>query len=204
MNNSTSFPNRQYPDLSLSPRHESLLLASGIAPNVATMRGYKTATTKSELEHYGFSRLQRRVPALLIPIWSVVTGKVETYHLRPDEPRYNIKRRREVKYELRYGDRMILDVHPLICEQVQNPKIPLFITEGLRKADAAISKGMCCVALLGTWNFRGTNKAGGKTVLADFEFLALEGRDVYIVYDSDVMVNLSVHQALVRLGAILS
>jgi hypothetical protein len=87
---------------------------------------------------------------------------------------------------------------------VQNPKIPLFITEGLRKADAAISKGLCCVALLGTWNFRGTNKAGGKTVLADFEFLALEGRDVYIVYDSDVMVNLSVHQALVRLGAILS
>jgi hypothetical protein len=204
MNSSTSFRDRQYPDLSLSSRHEALLLASGIAPNVATMRGYKTVTVKSELERYGFSRSQQHVPALLIPVWAVATGKIVTYHLRPDTPRYSPKRRREIKYELRYGDHMAFDVHPLIREQVRDPKFPLFITEGVRKADAAISKGMCCVALLGTWNFRGRNTAGGKAVLADFEFLALEGREVYIVYDSDVMVNPSVHQALARLGAILS
>ncbi len=30
----------------------------------------------------------------------------------------------------------------------------LFITEGARKADAAVSKSLCCVDLLGVWNWR--------------------------------------------------
>ena len=46
----------------------------------------------------------------------------------------------------------------------------------MRKADALVSIGLCCVALLGVWNFRGTNDAGGKVALADWESVALNGR----------------------------
>lgn len=73
----------------------------------------------------------------------------------------------------------------------------------MKKADAAVSKGLCCIALLGVWNWRGENEHGGKTILADWEHIHLKGRRVYIVFDSDVMTNPHVHSVLVRLKAFL-
>ena len=48
-----------------------------------------------------------------------------------------------------------------------------------------MSKGLCCIALLGVWSWRETNEHGGKTALPDWELIALNGRDVYITFDSD-------------------
>ena len=79
----------------------------------------------------------------------------------------------------------------------------MFITEGARKADAAAAVGLCCVALLGVWNWRGTNKKGGSTVLADWEMVALKGRGVFLAFDSDVVTKPEVGQALHRLAAFL-
>ena len=81
--------------------------------------------------------------------------------------------------------------------------MPLFITEGIKKGDALASRDLCAVALLGVWNWRGTNTEGGKVALPDWESVALNGRQVYIMFDSDVMVKQSVHAALVRLKAFL-
>ena len=97
---------------------------------------------------------------------------------------------------------MALDVHPSIRDHIGKRKIPLWITEGERKADAAISQGLCCVAVPGVWNWRG-NAHGGKTLLADWESVALNGRQVYIAYDSDVMTKSEVHSALARLAEVL-
>ena len=79
----------------------------------------------------------------------------------------------------------------------------LFITEGIRKGDAAVSKGLACVALLGVWNWRGTDESGAITVLPDWEEIHLKGRTVYIVFDSDVMTKLSVKKSLERLARFL-
>jgi hypothetical protein len=65
------------------------------------------------------------------------------------------------------------------------------------------SRGLCALALLGVWNWRGTNADGGKTALAEWEDIALNGRQTYIVFDSDVMLKASVHEALSRLKAYL-
>ena len=78
-----------------------------------------------------------------------------------------------------------------------------YITEGARKADAAVSRRLCCIALLGVWNYRGTNKHGGLTALADWELIALKGRKVYICFDSDVMEKDAVRLAMKRLRAFL-
>jgi hypothetical protein len=98
----------------------------------------------------------------------------------------------------------VLDAHPVIRAQLGDPLIPLWMTEGVFKADAAISAGLCCIALLGVWNFRGLNRDGGKTALADWEYIALNNRAVYLVFDSDAMVKAQVHKALARLGAFLT
>jgi Domain of unknown function (DUF3854) len=185
----------------LLPQHQKLIDASGIAPVAVEARGYRSVTKKAELRGLGFGDNQRRVPALLIPVRNV-TGEIATYQIRPDEPR--VVDGKPLKYETPGASRMFLDVPTGARPKLGHPKIPLFITEGARKTDAAVSHGLCCVSLLGVWNWRGTNEWAGKTALSDWESVALNnGRQVYIVFDSDVMQKPAVHAALRRLKAFL-
>src|SRR6266581_4586956 len=80
----------------LLPQHVELLIRSAISPEIATARGYRSATNRVELERLGFSAAQRNVPGLLIPVWNVA-GEIATYQLRPDEPR--VRDGKRVKYE---------------------------------------------------------------------------------------------------------
>lgn len=186
--------------LDLSPTHAELLAASAISVDVAKARGYRTVRTKRELIDLGFAPSQCCVPALLIPVWSV-TKQIVTYQIRSDRPRR--KGRKPLKYETRAGTTMTLDVPPLAVDWIGDPARPLIVTEGARKADAAVSHGLCCVALLGVWNFRGTNAQGGKVALGAWESVALNDRAVYIAYDSDVIEKPQVLTALTRLRALL-
>lgn len=185
----------------LLPRHREMLLQeSTIAPGVVGARGYRTVYKKAELERLGFGRAQRNAPGLLLPIHGPAGG-IASYQLRPDEPR--IKDGKPVKYEAPAGSRMTLDVHPFCQEKLRDPSVPLFVTEGIKKGDALVSRGLCAVALIGVWNWRGKNGLGGKTALSEWEYIALNDRQVYIVFDSDVMLKMEVHAALVRLKAFL-
>jgi hypothetical protein len=185
----------------LHHHHRAMLeQESGINPEVVAARGYRTMTIKAELERLGFSRNQCNVPTLLIPIYGPA-GDVRLYQTRPDTPRIN--KSRPVKYETPYGSTMALDVPPAARDKLGDPSTPLFITEGIKKGDALVSHGLCAVAVVGVWNFRGKNEHGGKTALAEWEFIALNDRRVYIVFDSDVMHKREVHAALVRLKAFL-
>ena len=73
----------------------------------------------------------------------------------------------------------------------------------MKKGDALANRGLCAVALLGVWNWRGSNDRGGKVALPEWEYVALNGREVYVVFDSDVMLKPGVHAAMVRLKAFL-
>ena len=187
----------------LSSAHKRTLFEkSGIGTRVAVKRGYRTVTSKAELEGLGFGRSQRIVPTLLIPVCSP-TGEVVSYQSRPDQPRIG-KDGRPIKYETPHGSRMVLDVHPFAREMLGDPSVPLFITEGIKKGDALVSRGLCAVTLLGVWNWRGTNEQGGKVALPEWEHIALNNdRQIYIVFDSDVMLKPQVHAALARLKSFL-
>jgi hypothetical protein len=190
------------PGLQLSEQHTRMLLEeSGIEPKVVETRGYRTIAAKAELERLGFGRAQCSVPALLIPIYSP-RGEISTYQVRPDEPRIN-QEGKPVKYETPSGSRMALDVHPSMRELLGNPSVPLFITEGTKKGDAMTSRSLCTVSLLGVWNWRGKNEHGGKATLPEWEDIALNGRQVNVVFDSDVIIKPQVHKALSRLKAFL-
>ncbi len=185
----------------LLPQHAEMLKASAISPEVASARGYWSIETRAELERKGFSPAQRNVPGLLVPIYGV-TGEIATYQFRPDEPRVN-KSGKIIKYETPSGSRLVLDVPHGVRDGLRDPTRPLLVTEGSKKADAAVSKNLCCVALMGVWGWRGSNDEGGKTALADWEAIALNGRKAYIAFDSDVMTKPEVYTALVRLKAFL-
>lgn len=185
------------------PGHFKLLAESGITPEVAAARSYRSADTKAQCRALGFKQAQCRPPGLLLPTWSPVTHEIAGWQLRPDEPRVDQQRSRLVKYETAAARPVVVDAHPHTWDRLDDPAIPLFVTEGIRKADSAISIGLCCLALLGVWNWRGANDKGGKTALPEWEAIALNGRKVYVVFDSDVMENPSVHQAMARLKTFL-
>lgn len=56
------------------------------------------------------------------------------HHHRLDKPRRNPKTGKIIKYEFPARSAMCLDVHPHIREQIRDPKIPLWVTEGIKKA----------------------------------------------------------------------
>jgi hypothetical protein len=187
--------------MSLADHHEQMLLEeSGIEREIIKARGYRTLEAKAELKRLGFSDKQGSVPGLLIPVYGP-SGEISNYQYRPDQPR--IKAGKPVKYETPAGSRMVLDIHPHALEKLKDPSFSLFITEGVKKGDALVSRGVCAVALLGVWNWRGTNPQGGTVALPEWEQIALNDRTVYIVFDSDVMEKREVCGALVRLKSFL-
>jgi len=193
----------------LEQRHRDMLrLGSGISDAVITARGYRTVTDPDELAALGFARAQCRVPGLLLPLWTT-DGNNGLMVYRPDKPRTVEDRKKrnrdgaypctEIKYEVPKGSGTRLDCPPPCRASLGDPSVPLWITEGQKKADALASRGLCALALLGVWNWRGKNGAGGVAWLADWDHVALNGRDVRIVFDSDVMQKSEVQDALARL-----
>ena len=151
---------------SLLPQHHQLIVESAITPGVAKERGYFSAIEEDQVLELGFRPYQARIPALVVPIYDV-TNRVALHQLRPDRPRA-AKSGKEIKYETPAGSRLCIDVPTKAHRQLGDPTIPLWITEGARKADAAVSLGLCCIALLGAWGWRGRNEAGKSVPLPDW------------------------------------
>lgn len=178
----------------IAAHHRQMLAASGVSEDRAKVRGYETVNDKSRLIDLGVAQAGRRVPGLLVPSLRV-DGSTWGYQYRPDVPRADSKGR-EVKYETPVGQPNGIDIPPGVGEKIGDPSVPLFITEGVKKADCAAAQGLCCVALPGVWSWRGTNSVGGKTAVADFHDIALNERRVILAFDGDVARKQSVRQAL--------
>jgi hypothetical protein len=83
---------------------------------------------------------------------------------------------------------------PRMLEEVRCGSRELWITEGIKKADALTSRGLPTIGLIGVWNWQIDGN-----LLPCWEHVRLKGRRVYIVFDSDVMVKEGVQLALERL-----
>ncbi len=153
---------------------------------------------KTPLEKVGFSKAQQRAPGILIPLHGV-DGSIVGYQYRPDHPRLNEKGK-PIKYENPAGSSVRLDVPPRCRELLANPQIPAFFVEGAKKADAVHSENACVINVSGVWNFKGKNAFGGTTILADFDYVPLKHREIYVAYDSDYKDKPQVRQAAARLS----
>ena len=171
---------------------------SGISVEVIKERGYRSLLGKVELEKLGFASSQRRAPGILVPLWSV-DGKEVGFQFRPDNPR-TASRGRPVKYESPAGSSNRLDCPPRCQKMLGNPQVPLWITEGSKKADALASKGACAISVTGVWGFKGKNQFGGITFLADWDYIAMRNRTVYLAFDSDIVTKDPVRKALEHIG----
>ena len=176
--------------MELSETHKTLLFEeSAITREVIQARAYRTIEDLEELLNLGYQDYQAITPGLLVPLYDM-WGNVSSYQYRPDHPRKNAEGKL-VKYETREGYRQVLDANPILGERLRDPKEPLIVTEGARKADAAISQGYVALALSGVWCWR-----KDRVQLPEWEDIKLYGREVYVAFDSDVRSKPHVLKAL--------
>ena len=189
--------------------HLEHLQGSAISTEVVRERGYQSILGTKQLADLAFSKAQQRTPGILIPLSGVNGGQVG-HQYRPDNPRLN-PAGKPIKYENPSGSSIRLDCPPHCQKMLGDPSVPLWITEGSKKADALASKDACAISLTGVWGFKGKNASGGVTFLADWDHITLKERTVYLAFDSDITTKKQARQALDRLaehlhrkGALLS
>jgi hypothetical protein len=184
----------------LTPEHRKQLEAeSGILPQVIEARGY--CSVKADDPALAPWAKAQRQEGLLIPSYDIFQKRLPG-QLRPDYPRTMSSggKLREIKYEGPRGGHAYVDVHPAIWDAVRHTSKPLIITEGVKKADSMISRGVLCLALLGVWSWRGKTQTTGTVALPDWDQLPMDGRRIILAYDDDVMTKGPVKHAIKRLS----
>lgn len=190
----------------LNNNHRKQLDASAISEALQTERGYCSVFGPDEWQALGGALISKTFAhiGLGIPIYRLGQPEPYAWVLRPDTPR-RIKGK-VIKYEWPKGRSPCFDVLPRYGEALSNPAIPVWFTEGAKKADAlasAYGNAIVPININGVWGFRGTNTAGGKLVLPDVDEIAWNGRSVVLAFDSDVARNSKVAAALQRLATLL-
>ncbi len=179
----------------LSAAHRRMIYEeSGVSPDVTAERGYYTARIRSEVPE-AFADYQRRL-GLVVPMFSP-DGATVGYQLRPDKPRKG-----GPKYETPPGISPVVDVHPRMLDEARSGNNPLLLTEGAKTGDAATSRGVCTVVLAGVWMWC-VPKVKPYRLKPCFDHVRLEGREVFVAFDSDCMSKGDVQAALAALVAAL-
>lgn len=202
----------EYIDGCDSTTRRELHTASAIDPAVTRERGYETITRPTTADDQPRQRLKAlRIPTwataensyfpgILIPLWSATGAKI-SYQWKPRNPVPN-RDGKKMKYASQQGRASVLDVHPRwttlgdnLIPPIRDVTRPLWITEGVKKADSLTSRGCITVALGGVYNWR-----SNLGTLGDWEDIPLNGRTVYVAFDADATTNPMVLRAMTRLG----
>lgn len=188
----------------LDERHDMTLFeGSAIAREVTAERGTRTVRSGREVPKQFSWRQKRRAPGILFP--SHFPGREPSWILRPDRPDPKRPGYKYCQPPKHYGGAgNTLDAHPSVHHRLDDPDVAYVITEGIKKGDAITSKArkeghdVVAVAISGVWNW-----LGGDGPIPDLRGLLLEGRKVYVCFDSDMLRNPNVMEAAMRLAAYL-
>jgi hypothetical protein len=179
----------------LSDDHRRTLIeGSGIAEDVIAERGVRTVSLGRELPKPYSWRQRRRAPGIQ---FTVHRPNGETCTLfRPDAPD---PKDPGYKYcqppKSRGGPGNVLDVHPRMRPLLDDLSEPLVFVEGVKKADALASRGVVAVAISGVYNWL----SGGEPI-DDMYDVPVDGRRVFVCFDSDMLRNPNVQDAAERLA----
>jgi hypothetical protein len=92
----------------------------------------------------------------------------------------------------------VLDVHPAAAHLLSEVEIPLWVAESVKGADALFSHGHLAVGFQGVWGWSYCGRPA-----PDWTEIPLRGREVYIVFDSDVHDRNDLRTALRRFANFL-
>jgi hypothetical protein len=194
-----SYPNPASKALSDSDRR-TLEVGSAISRDVLEENSVRTITRGHELPE-GFSRRQRkRVPGILFTV-TRPNGKADWIY----RPNAADPKRPGLKYEARCkalgspGNVLAIPVGQR--HLVDDVGVPVIFVEGMKKMLSIVSAArragavVLVIAISGVWNW-----LSGGNPISDMLDIPVEGRKVYICFDSDVFRNPDVSDAGRRLA----
>jgi len=128
---------------------------------------------------------------------------------KPDHPRTTPKSdgtTKTNKYESPRGEPNRLYIPPRTRSAITNPTIRLITTEGEKKSLAADQHGFACVGLVGVYGWQKKREGIGapRELIPDMQGIAWAGREVSIIFDSDIVSNPDVRTAQAHLADTLA
>jgi len=193
----TSYPNRP-PGTLNDPHRHTLEVGSAISREVLEESGAWTITRGGQLPR-GFSKRQKERGSGVLFMGHRPNGKT-FYVFRPDEPDPDNP---GLKYEATCkklgGPGNVLYVHPSQRHLIDDIGVSVIFVEGIKKALSIISAARAAgtavlvVAISGVWNWLSDKKP-----IPDMFDIPMEGREVYVCFDSDVFSNPDVSNAARR------
>ena len=186
--------------LCLLPHHLAELKLSGLSDATISAAGiYSEDNYESLASQLNWLNVPKRMaPALVFPFVDE-HGNNGYSRIKPDNPRTHGGK--TVKYESPRGVPNRIYLPPGVGHILQHPDQELLITEGEKKALKATQDGFPCIGLVGVFGWK-----DGKTerLLPQLGRIAWKGRQVRIVFDSDIAENPLVRDAAARLAKLLT
>ncbi len=172
--------------------HLADLQRSGLSEDTISRTGFFSAPEDQvrDLLGYGCGA------GMVIPYYDVLNGGAIVLHrVRLDTPGPDGKRYRTPKGA---GNRLYIP--PILGRaQLTDPTVPIYLCEGEKKACKAVQEGLCCIAVAGVWSWR-TRIDGKSQPIPDLDQIPWDGRNVTLVFDSDLAVKKPVQFAEFRLA----
>lgn len=183
--------------LPLLQHHLADLRRSGLSDGTIRAAGIYSEVEPDEIARILDHDKARRslAPAIVFPFRNR-RGETIYSRVKPDVPR--ICNGDPVKYESPVGAPNQLYIPQRTFAVLGDPTVMLLITEGEKKALAADQHGFPCLGLVGVYGW--STKAGSR-LLPALERIPMRGREVVIVFDSDVATNEKVQAAEAELAA---
>jgi putative DNA primase/helicase len=175
----------------LLPHHRAELRASGLTDETIDADGIYSITTAEGIANVlDWARPNRLITSgIAFPHYGD-DGSLLITRIKPDRPRK--LRGKTVKYESPRGQGNEVYVPRSARHLVGDASRPLLITEGEKKASAVAQAGYACIGLPGVWGAKSKDGNGLHPTVAT---LALRGREVHIVFDSDAARNPDIQRA---------
>jgi len=195
----------------LHPDHQADLDRSGITPETRRLQKIRTIPPYMIDLVLGFTAPRVR-SAYIIPFASPRGGWMDHAKLKvfSEEGTAEVRGDRVEQHRERY--RYNSGARKYLVRKAAPPRLyfplgtisaalegqePVWIVEGMKKRLAVAQLGLPAVGIESAWSW---HEKGSRALLADFDFITLEGRTVEVVPDGDMATNPSIAASLRRLG----
>jgi hypothetical protein len=167
-------------------------MASGLTDETIVAAQLFSATAAEVLDILGFNPTQS--PGLAFPYPGTSKDRERPFiRIKPDIP--PTIQGKKAKYLSPKGSTNRLYIPPSAKAAVDDVSIPLYLTEGEKKALKGSQEGLACVALAGVWCWKCRSTEYTSEPISDFETIRWAGRIAYIVFDSDAIQKQGVRHA---------
>ena len=170
-----------------SPQLRQELLNSAIPAHLIDQLEYRSVTAKEAFELVGHKRSGWVVPFKDPEGKPYPTSKGKPFHrLKPDEG--------EIKYLSPSGEGCRLYFSPILDKKHLASGKDIFIPEGEKKTDCLVANGFPAIGLSGVWCWK-DHRSGESKMLPELIDFNWKRRNVFVVFDSDILDKSSVENA---------